>query len=90
MKKLLSLATLGLFLAAHGVVTIMTVYPQPAAADTSCPSGNCIRNSVTPPDVERSPDGTTKQFIIIAGLALAAATVGTVTVMTQRQPSRGR
>ena len=32
MKKFLVLTALGLFLAAHGAVALMTVYPQPAVA----------------------------------------------------------
>ena len=35
MKRLLILAALGLFLAAHGVVGFMSIYPQPALADGS-------------------------------------------------------
>jgi hypothetical protein len=38
-EKFLVLSTLGLFLAAHGAVAFMTVYPQPALAD--CTSGSC-------------------------------------------------
>ena len=32
MKRLLILAALGLFLAAHGVVGFISIYPQPALA----------------------------------------------------------
>jgi hypothetical protein len=39
MKRFLVLTALGLFLAAHGAVAFMTVYPQPALAD--CTSGSC-------------------------------------------------
>jgi len=39
MKRLLILTTLGLFLAAHGAVAVMTVYPQLALAD--CQNGGC-------------------------------------------------
>jgi hypothetical protein len=39
MKRFLVLTALGLFLAAHGAVALMTVYPQPALAD--CTSGSC-------------------------------------------------
>jgi hypothetical protein len=35
MKRLLILAALGLFLAAHGVVGFMGIYPQPVLADGS-------------------------------------------------------
>jgi hypothetical protein len=35
MKRLLILAALGLFLAAHGVVGFMSIYPQPDLADGS-------------------------------------------------------
>jgi hypothetical protein len=38
MKKFLVLTALGLFLAAHGAVALMTVYPQPAVA---CDGGGC-------------------------------------------------
>jgi hypothetical protein len=42
MKRLLIVAALGLFLAAHGVVGFMSIYPQPALADGSggCSGGN--------------------------------------------------
>jgi hypothetical protein len=35
MKRLLILTALGLFLAAHGVVGLMSIYPQPALEDGS-------------------------------------------------------
>jgi hypothetical protein len=35
MKRLLILAALGLFLAAHGVVGFLSIYPQSALADGS-------------------------------------------------------
>ena len=38
MKKFLVLAALGLFLAAHGVVALITVYPLPAIA---CTTSDC-------------------------------------------------
>jgi hypothetical protein len=39
MKRLLILTTLGLFLAAHGAVAVMTVYPQLTLAD--CQNRRC-------------------------------------------------
>jgi hypothetical protein len=39
MKKLLILGALGIFLAAHGVVTAMTIYPQLDAY--TCDGSNC-------------------------------------------------
>ena len=39
MKKLLILGALGIFVAAHGVVTAMTIYPQLDAY--SCEGSNC-------------------------------------------------
>ena len=39
MKKLLVLTALGLFLAAHGAVAVMTFTPVPAMAD--CGGGSC-------------------------------------------------
>ena len=39
MKKFLILPALGLFIAAHGAVAVMTVYPQHAAAD--CGGNGC-------------------------------------------------
>ena len=39
MKKLLILGALGIFLAAHGVVTAMTIYPQLDA--NTCDRSNC-------------------------------------------------
>jgi hypothetical protein len=39
MKQLLVLGALGIFLAAHGVVTAMTIYPQLDAY--SCDRSNC-------------------------------------------------
>jgi len=39
MKKLLILGALGIFLAAHGAVTAMTIYPQLDAY--SCDGSNC-------------------------------------------------
>ena len=35
MKKIVVITALGLFLAAHGAVTAMTLFPQPAMADCS-------------------------------------------------------
>jgi hypothetical protein len=35
MKRLLILAALGLFLAAHGAVGVISIYPQPALEDGS-------------------------------------------------------
>ena len=39
MKKLLILGAVGIFLAAHGVVTVMTIYPPSDAY--SCEGSNC-------------------------------------------------
>jgi hypothetical protein len=39
MKRLLILAALGLFLAAHGAVGVMSIYPQPALEDGNGWSG---------------------------------------------------
>ncbi len=39
MKKLLVFAVLAFVLAAHGAVTVMTIFPQPALAD--CSGQNC-------------------------------------------------
>jgi len=39
MKKLLILGVLGVFLAAHGVVTAMTIYPQLDAL--TCDGSDC-------------------------------------------------
>ena len=41
MKKLLVLTALGLFIAAHGAVAVMTFAPIPAIADGSCSGSNC-------------------------------------------------
>jgi hypothetical protein len=41
MKKLLVLGALGIFLAAHGAVTAMTIYPQ--LDEYSCDGSNCRR-----------------------------------------------
>jgi hypothetical protein len=40
MKKLLVIAGMGLFLATHGAVTLMTFGPIPAMTD-QCGGGNC-------------------------------------------------
>ncbi len=40
MKKILIIAALGLFLAAHVTVVAVSLYPQPAMAD-GCSGGNC-------------------------------------------------
>ena len=39
MKQLLILSALGIFLAAHGVVTAMTIYPQ--LDEYNCDGSNC-------------------------------------------------
>jgi hypothetical protein len=41
MKKLLVLTALGLFIAAHGAVAVMTFAQIPAIADGSCSGSNC-------------------------------------------------
>jgi hypothetical protein len=42
MKKILAIAAVTLFLAAHVTVTALTLYPQPAMADGgSCGGSNC-------------------------------------------------
>ena len=39
MKRLIVLAALGLFLVAHSVITVATIFPQPALAD--CTGQGC-------------------------------------------------
>jgi hypothetical protein len=46
MKKLLILGALGIFLAAHGVVTAMSIYPQLHVY--SCDGSNSVRATRSP------------------------------------------
>lgn len=51
MKKFLILTALGLFLAAHGAVALMTVYPQSALA--ACGTSGCGSPHTGEPQRER-------------------------------------